>query len=174
MKILHTVRAYPGDTGSEIFMAQLSNEMMKKGHKITIMTSDLMKWKLRSIFDYYSNLNIIENNIRIKRIPYTILRFIFSLFKYKTNKKIILNFFDLMLFSIEYGFIKLIRFIFKVRRKSLLWGLFQDNLGWKVKYVLKNENYDLIHTTCVPRSIIIASLIIAKKNKIPIIISLQA
>ncbi len=171
LRILHTVRVYPGDTGSEVYFFQLSNEMMKKGHKITIMTSDLMKWQLRNIFDYYSNLNIIENNIRIKRIPYTILRFIFSLISYRTNKKTILNFFDLIFFSIEYGFIKLIRFIFKVIRKSLLWGLFQDNLGWKILYALRNENYDLIHTTCVPRSVIIASLIAAKKNKIPIMIT---
>ena len=168
MKIIHTFRIHPGDTGSEIFFHELSNEMKKKGHIVSIITSDLKKW--RHFLNFYSNRRICNNNVIIKRIPSTIFRFIFSRFTY-SKKNVIIKYIDLITLLVEQIILKILVNFFKKQKKALLWGLFQDELGWKMKYLLKKENCDLIHTTCVPRSCITASLLIAKEKNIPIMIS---
>ncbi len=168
MKIVHTFRIHPGDTGSEIFFHELSNEMKKKGHSVSIITSDLKKW--RHFLNFYSNRLTYNNNILIKRIPSTIFRFIFSRFTY-SRENVIIKFIDLITLLIEQIILKLLVIFFKKQKNALLWGLFQDEIGWKMRYFLKKENCDLIHTTCIPRSCITASLVIAKLRKIPIMIS---
>ena len=168
MKIVHTFRIHPGDTGSEVFFHELSNEMKKKGHKVSIITSDLKKW--RHLLNFYSNRWTYNNDIIVKRIPSTIFRFFFSRFTY-SKKNVIIKFIDLITLLIEQIILKILVNIFKKRKKILLWGLFQDEIGWKMRYFLKKENCDLIHTTCIPRSCITASLVIAKERGIPIMIS---
>lgn len=168
MKIVHTYRIHPGDTGSEIFFYELSNEMEKRGHQVSIITSDLKKW--RHLLGFYPNRCIYNNNIIIKRIPSTIFRFLFSRFTYN-RKNIIIKLTDLITCLIEQIILKFLVFYFKKRKKALLWGLLQDELGWKMRSFLRNENCDLIHTTCIPRSCITASLLFAKEKKIPIMIS---
>ncbi len=168
MKIVHTFRIHPGDTGSEIFFHELSNEMKKKGHKVSIITSDLKKW--HRLLSFYPNRWTNNNGIIIKRIPSTILRYIFSRFTYG-KKNLIIKFIDLTTLLVEQFIIRFLVIFFKKLKKPLLWGLFQDEFGWKMKSFLKKENCDLIHTTCIPRSCITASLLIAKEKKIPIMIS---
>ena len=169
MKIFHVYRKHPGDTGSDIFMDELSNEMIKKGHQITILTSDVKRW--RQNFDYYTNLKSKENTVRIKRVPHTILRFINPLPFYSGTKHKLLRKFDSLAFRYEHGIIRFLKRFFKLLRNSLFWGLFQDELGWKLLIFLNRESFDVIHTTCVPRSCIISSLIVSRLKNKPVIIT---
>ncbi|MFX1310989.1 MAG: glycosyltransferase family 4 protein [Promethearchaeota archaeon] len=168
MKVIHTYIQHPGQSGSNIFFDELSNEMRKKGHKVSIITSDL-KYRL-DYFNFFTNPVIYKNSLIIKRIPFTILRYINSRYSYsKKYKK--LKFFDRIIFIIELKLTKFLKNISRVLKFSLLWGLLQDELGWKMYRFLRKENCDLIHTTSIPRSCITSSLLVAKQKKIPIMIT---
>lgn len=171
MKVLHTICLFPGDYGSEIFIDQLSQEMIKKDHQIVVITSDLVEWQLRHILKHHQENISLKKKIIIKRVPYTFLRLIFSKNRKQQKYNRSFKFFDLFLFLIEYGALKLLAFYHKLKNNAYYWGLYQDNLGWKMLRALNKENCDLIHTTCVPRSCVVASLLSAKKKNIPIMIS---
>ena len=168
LKIVHSQRVHPGTTGSSIFFDELSKELSKKGHHVSIFTSDLKRWYHN--FDFYPNQEYYKAKIRIKHVPYTIFRFINSRFAY-SRKYFYFKIFDRILFRLEHGITKFLESLFNRLNSALLWGLFQDELGWKMLYCLKKEENNIIHTTCVPRSCIVASLLIARKKKIPIMIS---
>ena len=168
LKIIHSYRVHPGTTGSSIFLDELSRELSKRGHHVSIFTSDLKRWY--NNFDFYPNQESYKEKIRIKQVPFTIFRFINSRFAY-SKKYIFLKIFDRILFRLEHGITKFLENLFNRLNVAILWGLFQDELGWKMLCYLNKEKNNIIHTTCVPRSCIVASLLIARKKKIPIMIS---
>ena len=168
MRVIHTFRQHPGTGGSDIYFDELSVEMKKKQYNISIITSDLKRWG--QYFDFYTTPKKYCAKLEIKRIPFTLFRFINSRYSYsKKYKK--MRFWDKIILKLEQLIIRVLRFCFRKFKFPILWGLFQDELGWKMLLVLIKERVDLIHTTCIPRSCIVASLLIAKIKKVPIMIT---
>ncbi|MFX1388575.1 MAG: glycosyltransferase family 4 protein [Promethearchaeota archaeon] len=168
MKIIHTYRQHPGDTGSDIFFDELTDEMKKKTLNIKIITSDLIRWGKH--FKYYTTIREKNKSLGIIRIPFTLLRFINPWF-FNLNKNSKFRQLDKFIFKFEKKIIRFLRVLSYKLNLIIPWGLFQDELGWKLFLILIKQNFDFIHTTCIPRSCITASLLAAKIKKIPIMIT---
>jgi glycosyltransferase involved in cell wall biosynthesis len=168
MRVLHTYRQHPGDSGSDIFFDELTTEMKKKNLNIKIITSDLVRWGKN--FNYFTIPKEKSKNLGTIRIPFTLLRFINPRF-FNRNKNNKFSYLDKLIFKFEKLFIRFLKKISNKLNFSTLWGLFQDELGWKLFLFLMKQNFDLIHTTCIPRSCITASLLAAKIKKLPIMIT---
>ncbi len=163
MRILYTTLIFPNTDGTSILVQGLSESLSKLGNSSIILTSDIK-----------TNLSIEStSNYKITKIPYFASDFIFGFLKIKESN-LFRKFIGKKINLIEDWIILYLRKFALKHSLTLLWGVLYDRFGWKllIKILLLNtRKIDLIYTTPIGQSCVVASLVAARIKKLPIAIT---
>lgn len=150
MKILHNVHRYkPAIGGSEQYMVDLSEHLVRRGHEITVFTSkalDSDSWK-----DELPSCEIIEG-VKINRFH--------SIPRTKLIWKIL-----------HYGYSNYPQQKNLITQIAIFLGNGPISLSWALSPYTIREKYDLVHVTALPYSHLIYAYRYAKRHKTPFIVT---
>ncbi|MBI2166612.1 MAG: glycosyltransferase [Chloroflexi bacterium] len=124
----------------------MSEELVKRGHQVTVITSDAAgRLERKERLPAGSSL---VNGVKVVRLPLTLSRVS-------------------LLQKVERTLYWRMAGLGKALRRPALWGLMQDPLGWKLLRCLLKEQCDILHTTPVTRSSIAATGMAARRINVP-------
>lgn len=144
LHIIHVNHRYfPALGGSETHFKEISERLAKKGHKVVVVTTDLID--LSGIIKHKPFYEVV-NGVEVYRVFFS-----------SVLKRVVTN---------------RIRMITERLNKPLLWGLFRDSIGLLVfMKILTLQRPDIVHTGGIPSSCIAGTLFASKIRNIPCIVT---